>query len=46
MKSDEKHHRCEEDVPLFRRWGDWYALVIAVLVLLIGFFYYFTKKFS
>jgi hypothetical protein len=32
--------------PLFRNWNTWYALVIGFLVLLILFFYFFTKTFS
>jgi len=36
----------EEKVPLFSKWGYWYALVIGVLILLIIFFNFLTKHFS
>jgi hypothetical protein len=36
------HHR----VPLFKSWNGWYAALIAVLLLLIVFFSWFTKYFS
>lgn len=32
--------------PLFPNWGIWYAVVIIWLLLLIEFFYLFTKTFS
>lgn len=35
-----------DKVPLFKKWGRWYLLVIAFLVLLIVLFYFFTKYFS
>ena len=36
----------DDQVPGFRKWTYWYALVIGVLILLICFFYILTKKFS
>jgi len=36
----------DDKAPLFKNWNQWYALVIAVLILLIGLFYFFTKQFS
>jgi hypothetical protein len=35
-----------EKVPLFRSWTQWYWFVILFLVVLIVFFYLFTKFFS
>ncbi len=35
-----------EKVPLFKSWNQWYAFVIVFLLLLIIFFYLFTKYFS
>ena len=35
-----------EKVPLFKKWSQWYGLVIGVLVLLVILFYIFTKHFS
>lgn len=42
MDTEEK----EEQPPLFKKWTNWYALVIGFLVLLILFFYFLTKHFS
>jgi hypothetical protein len=36
----------DTQVPLFKKWSYWYALVIAALVALIIFFYFLTKHFS
>jgi hypothetical protein len=36
----------EERAPVFGKWSYWYALLILVLLILIGFFYYLTKHFS
>jgi hypothetical protein len=36
----------DERAPVFGNWNYWYILVIAVLVVLAGFFYYLTKQFS
>ncbi|MDP4151024.1 MAG: hypothetical protein Q8927_04565 [Bacteroidota bacterium] len=36
----------DERPPLFRNWRIWYALVIGFLILLIVFFYFFTKHFA
>lgn len=36
----------EDKPPILKRWSYWYALVIGFLLLLIGFFYLFTKHFS
>jgi hypothetical protein len=36
----------DERAPVFSNWNYWYVLVIAVLLILIGFFYFLTKKFS
>ena len=36
----------EDKSPLFKSWNYWYMLVIAFLLLLITFFYLFTKYFS
>ncbi len=35
-----------DKIPFFKKWGQWYALLVAVLVLLIILFYFFTKHFS
>jgi hypothetical protein len=39
--TDEKEH-----IPLFKSWTAWYVAVLAVLLLLIGLFYWFTKHFA
>jgi hypothetical protein len=36
----------EEEVPLFKKWSHWYALVIGFLLLCIFLFYFLTKHFS
>lgn len=36
----------DEKIPLFKKWGHWYALLIITLVVLIVFFSWFTKHFS
>jgi hypothetical protein len=36
----------DDKIPLFKKWSSWYALVIGFLVLLIIFFYLFTKYFA
>jgi hypothetical protein len=36
----------EGRVPLFSKWGYWYLLLAAFLLLCIGVFYYLTKHFS
>lgn len=36
----------DDEVPLFRKWSTWYALVIGFLLLLILLFYFLTKHFS
>ena len=36
----------EEEVPLFKKWGYWYALVAGFLLLCILGFYFLTKYFS
>ena len=35
-----------EQVPLFKKWSQWYILVIGFLLALVIFFYFFTKYFS
>lgn len=35
-----------DKVPFFKSWNQWYLFVIFFLVLLIVFFYLFTKYFS
>lgn len=35
-----------DDAPLFKKWSYWYALVIGFLVILVVFFYLFTKHFA
>lgn len=35
-----------EKIPLFKKWSQWYSLVVIVLVSLIILFYLFTKQFS
>lgn len=35
-----------ENIPLFKSWRQWYVFVLAVLVLLILFFYLVAKHFS
>jgi Mg2+ and Co2+ transporter CorA len=42
MQEDQQDDRP----PLFRSWSFWYALVTGFLVLLIVFFYFFTKYFA
>jgi uncharacterized integral membrane protein len=42
MKNSEKH----DDVPLFRKWWHWYALVVGFLLLLILLFSLFTSHFE
>jgi uncharacterized membrane protein YqiK len=34
------------NIPLFKKWSNWYMLVVLVLVALIIFFAWFTKYFS
>ncbi len=34
------------DIPLFKKWSQWYLLVVGFLVLLIVLFAWFTKYFS
>ena len=36
----------EERAPLFGSWRGWYVLVLVVLALCMGAFYWFTKHFS
>jgi len=36
----------EDKVPVFKKWGHWYVLVIGFLLLCIVFFYFLTKHFS
>lgn len=36
----------DDKAPLVKKWSYWYALVIGFLILLIIFFYLFTKHFS
>ncbi|HXB91454.1 MAG TPA: hypothetical protein VNU72_04160 [Puia sp.] len=36
----------ENDVPLFKKWSYWYALVIGFLLLCILFFNFLTKHFA
>jgi len=36
----------KDEVPLFKKWSYWYALVIGFLLLLILFFNFLTKHFS
>ncbi len=36
----------KENIPLFKKWGYWYMLLVIVLVALIIFFAWFTKHFS
>lgn len=36
----------EGKVPVFKSWATWYYLVLGFLVVLILFFYWFTKYFS
>jgi len=36
----------QEKVPLLKTWGQWYALVIGFLLLMILFFNFLTKHFS
>jgi len=38
--------QADEKIPLFKKWNHWYALVVAVLVVLIVFFFWFTKRFA
>jgi hypothetical protein len=36
----------EERAPLFKKWSNWYALVIGFLIVCIVLFYLLTKHFS
>jgi len=36
----------EERIPVFKKWSHWYAFVMGVLLVLIIFFFLFTKYFS
>jgi len=36
----------KEKIPLFKTWNQWYALVIALLLVLIGCFIWLTKYFA
>lgn len=36
----------EEKIPLFRKWSNWYLLLIIFLVLQIALYYYLTLRFS
>ncbi|HRO47305.1 hypothetical protein [Agriterribacter sp.] len=38
--------QSNERPPVFKSWNAWYFIVVAVLVLLIVLFTYFTKTFS
>jgi hypothetical protein len=42
----DRDHDTDERVPLFSKWGYWYALVVGFLLLCIGVFYFLTKHFS
>jgi hypothetical protein len=35
-----------EKIPLFKKWNQWYAFLVIVLITLIILFYFFTKQFS
>jgi len=35
-----------EKVPFFKSWNHWYVFVLLFLIVLVGFFYFFTKHFS
>jgi len=35
-----------DKVPLFKSWQTWYGVVIVSLILLVTFFYVFTKYFE
>ncbi len=35
-----------DKIPVFKKWSQWYALVILFLLTLIILFYFFTKHFS
>ncbi len=45
-KSTEMKEPDNRRIPLFSTWSRWYFFVLAVLVLLIVFFAWFTKFFS
>ncbi|HOZ96958.1 MAG TPA: hypothetical protein PLS07_07615 [Niabella sp.] len=36
----------QDKPPFFKSWSSWYWIVFGVLVLLMLFFYYLTKKYS
>jgi len=38
--------QSNERPPVFKSWNAWYFIVVAVLLLLIVLFTYFTKTFS
>jgi len=40
---EDKH---DDKAPFFANWSGWYWLVIIFLVVLIGLFYLFTKRFA
>lgn len=35
----------DEHIPVFKRWSGWYWLLIGVLVVQIGLFYFLTVSF-
>jgi hypothetical protein len=35
-----------DKIPLFKSWKGWYIFVLAILLFLILFFYFITKRFA
>jgi len=35
-----------DKILFFKKWGQWYAFLVIVLIVLITLFYFFTKHFS
>lgn len=40
------HTQNDDKAPFFKNWSGWYWFVILFLALLIGLFYFFTKRFA
>jgi hypothetical protein len=45
-KSKEEIVEQEEKLPIFKSWAKWYTFMIVYLIMLIVFFYVFTKVFE
>jgi len=38
--------QSNDKIPLFRSWSGWYLLVFVVLVALVLFFWYLTRRYA